>query len=263
MVDGTTHLSARRATQVSQRRPGQHGRCWPLTVALCLWPFQAFPQSSIPDPSSTPGALNPAVTQATISATICRAGYAAAIRPPEAETSALKRRQLRLAGMPEGSEDAYEEDHLVPLELGGAPADERNLWPQPRQPWLPSDGWDASRKDELEGVLRRQVCAGRLPLAEAQRVDRRGLARRLAQPGAGPATARSKGRLARILAWRRLLRVCGRRGGAFAHRGPGRFRTSHRHLRRWHEQLLASSPGHLQPPRRRLRLAIASLAGRT
>ena len=153
-----------RREDVVHGKLGSYRRQAPPCVAAA--PLTAFPQSSIPDPSSTPGALNPAVTQATISATICRSGYAAAIRPPQEETSALKRRQLRLAGMPEGSQDACEGDHLMPLELGGAPPDERSLWPQPRQP---ADGWDASRKDELEGVLRREVCTGRLPLAQAQR----------------------------------------------------------------------------------------------
>ncbi len=60
----------------------------------------------------------------------------------------------------------YEEDHLIPLELGGAPADLHNLWPEPRRP---ADGWNAEMKDGLERVLNRQVCDGRLPLVEAQR----------------------------------------------------------------------------------------------
>ena len=59
----------------------------------------------------------------------------------------------------------YEEDYLVPIGLGGAPDDPANLWPEPRQP---ADGWGADRKDELEAVLNRLVCEGRLPLAEAQ-----------------------------------------------------------------------------------------------
>ena len=59
----------------------------------------------------------------------------------------------------------YEEDHLVPLSLGGASDDVRNLWPEP---WFPPDGWTADRKDELELALHRLVCAGRLPLATAQ-----------------------------------------------------------------------------------------------
>jgi hypothetical protein len=60
----------------------------------------------------------------------------------------------------------YEEDHLIPLGLGGAPSDERNLWPEPR---TSPDGWGADRKDELELALNQLVCSGRLPLREAQR----------------------------------------------------------------------------------------------
>jgi hypothetical protein len=53
----------------------------------------------------------------------------------------------------------------VPLGLGGAPYDPRNLWPEPR---ATANGWNADEKDELEAVLARQVCSGRVPLAEAQ-----------------------------------------------------------------------------------------------
>jgi hypothetical protein len=60
----------------------------------------------------------------------------------------------------------YEEDHLVPLSLGGAPYDRGNLWPEPRHA---ADGWDADRKDELEARLAQLVCGGNLSLAEAQR----------------------------------------------------------------------------------------------
>ena len=59
----------------------------------------------------------------------------------------------------------YEEDHLIPLGLGGAPADPRNLWPEPR---TSPDGWGADRKDELEFALNQLVCSGRLLLREAQ-----------------------------------------------------------------------------------------------
>jgi hypothetical protein len=56
---------------------------------------------------------------------------------------------------------------LIPLVLGGAPYDARNLWPEP---WVSADGWRADRKDELETVLARLVCAGRMLLADAQRM---------------------------------------------------------------------------------------------
>ena len=58
----------------------------------------------------------------------------------------------------------YEEDHLVPLCLAGAPQDPANLWPQPR-----FGEWSAHRKDQLEAKLCRLACDGKVPLAEAQR----------------------------------------------------------------------------------------------
>ena len=55
---------------------------------------------------------------------------------------------------------SYECDHLVPLALGGSNA-AANLWPQPNV--------EAARKDLLEVEMQRLVCAGTLPLPEAQR----------------------------------------------------------------------------------------------
>ena len=121
---------------------------------------------SLPDPSLAPGAVNPAVTQANIGKTICVRGWARTVRPPEGYTYDLKRRQMRAYGYADRRLGHYEEDHLVSLELGGAPDDPRNLWPEPRRS---ADGWDADRKDELEDALNRLVCSGRLPLVEAQR----------------------------------------------------------------------------------------------
>ncbi len=58
---------------------------------------------------------------------------------------------------------AFELDHLVPLELGGAPADPKNLWPEAHAPTPGS-----FEKDGFENYLKREVCAGRMPLAVAQ-----------------------------------------------------------------------------------------------
>lgn len=57
----------------------------------------------------------------------------------------------------------YEDDHLVPLELGGSDARE-NHWPQP---W--GSEWDAGGKDWLENELRRLVCGGVLPIERSWR----------------------------------------------------------------------------------------------
>ena len=48
----------------------------------------------------------------------------------------------------------YEEDHLIPLSIGGNPKDPHNLWPEPRK----SEWRDAKKKDQLEFVLYKMVC---------------------------------------------------------------------------------------------------------
>jgi len=114
---------------------------------------------SLPDPHCTPGAIDPAVTQADIARTICEAGYTERIRPPESITEPEKRASLRSYGDDRPLHD-YEYDHLVALELGGARTDPRNLWPEP--------GGSPNPKDTLEDHLRALVCDGRMTLAAAQ-----------------------------------------------------------------------------------------------
>jgi hypothetical protein len=122
-----------------------------------------------PNPSLTPGALNPAVTQATIGSTICVSGWTATIRPSESFTYALKVKQIVQYGYSDTKTSSYEEDHLISLELGGAPADARNLWPEPYTDSLP-DGrpTGAYTKDAFETKLKTEVCAGSITLAQAQ-----------------------------------------------------------------------------------------------
>ena len=117
----------------------------------------------LPRPDLTPGAVDPRVTQANIQETICRQGYAASVRPPFAYTNAMKHRLMQEYGAT-GSIHDYELDHLIPLELGGCPDCEANLWPQSRI-MVPG----AAQKEEVEDYLHRQVCLGAVPLAEAQR----------------------------------------------------------------------------------------------
>ena len=122
-----------------------------------------------PDPMLTPGALNPDVSQATINSTICVSGWTATIRPPTSYTNALKGQQIAQYGYPIVAPSAYEEDHLISLQLGGAPSDPRNLWPEPYEITL-SDGrpTGARKKDAFETALKKQVCAGTISLADAQ-----------------------------------------------------------------------------------------------
>ncbi len=113
-----------------------------------------------PDPSCTPGALNPAVTQATIDRTICVSGWTDRVRPPETVSEQEKAASMSAYG-DAGSLDSYEYDHFVPLELGGATNDPRNLWPEP--------GESPNAKDGVEDELNNEVCAGQISLAQAQR----------------------------------------------------------------------------------------------
>jgi hypothetical protein len=122
-----------------------------------------------PDRLLTPGALNPAVTQATIGSTICVSGWTATIRPSSSYTTRLKIAQIVAYGYSDTSTSAYEEDHLISLELGGAPSDPRNLWPEPYTMSL-ADGrpTGARTKDTFESRLKKEVCAGTISLAAAQ-----------------------------------------------------------------------------------------------
>lgn len=122
-----------------------------------------------PDAGLTPGALNPAVTQVTIHSTICVSGWTATIRPSESFTNALKIKQIGQYSYSDAKTSSYEEDHLISLELGGAPADARNLWPEPYTASL-ADGrpTGAHTKDAFETELKTEVCAGTITLAQGQ-----------------------------------------------------------------------------------------------
>ena len=113
----------------------------------------------VADPGRTPGVLNAAVTPATIRTTICKRGWTRTIRPPVDYTNTLKRKQMRVYHE-HGPPSAYQEDHLISLELGGDPTDPRNLWPEPYP--------RASAVDQIENELNARVCSGGLTLAAAQ-----------------------------------------------------------------------------------------------
>lgn len=116
---------------------------------------------SRPDPRCTPGALNPKVRQSTIRRTICVPGWTSTVRPPERITESEKFKSMA-AYADHQSIGHYEYDHFVPLELGGATNDRRNLWPEP--------GGSPNAKDTVENELKREVCEGKITLARAQRL---------------------------------------------------------------------------------------------
>lgn len=85
-------------------------------------------------------------------------------RPPQTISTAVRRTVLHGYGMESVPEDQYELDYLITPQLGGAP-DARNLWPQRYQARV----WNAGVKDQLEDLLPRLVCEGRVDLRTAQR----------------------------------------------------------------------------------------------
>jgi hypothetical protein len=150
----------------------------------------AAPAIDVPNPHLFPGATNPDITPDNIRENICLKGWSTkAVRPPSSYTTALKRAELKSLGyttqnpLPRAPtksgkstrldvtqcvEDSsnvacYEEDHLIPLELGGDPRSPDNLWPEP---WF--GVWNARVKDRLENKLHLMVCAGKIPLRDAQ-----------------------------------------------------------------------------------------------
>lgn len=126
------------------------------TAPVCVY------QDGKADRHCTPGVTNPEVTQASIHQTICVKGWTTTVRPPARLTNQYKLVQLVRYAQP-AQPTLYEEDHLIPLELGGAPADPDNLWPQL---WDGPTG--AHTKDHEENDLHAQVCSGSLSLASAQ-----------------------------------------------------------------------------------------------
>jgi hypothetical protein len=86
--------------------------------------------------------------------TICKSGWTKTIRPPVSYTNALKIQQMVLHEET-GSPFDYEEDHFIPLELGGSPAiatsdPAETLEPAARRVRRPAglrqsrESWDAS-----------------------------------------------------------------------------------------------------------------------
>jgi hypothetical protein len=168
-----------------------------LTVGADPGPLPAVPHAApecaarasggdwLPDPACTPGARNPVVTRdgPRYLHTICRRGWATATRKryfPYPGSERVKARIVRRYGEYAGTSLAgYELDHLIPISLGGSPADTRNLWAEvPPTP---------NRKDGIELWVRAQVCAGKLKLAVAQAQ----IARDWTQLDAGDTTPRS------------------------------------------------------------------------
>jgi hypothetical protein len=133
-----------------------------LVLLACTTAAVAADPIYVPDPSRTPGAFNPDITLETFHQRICVEG-AAQYRPSASYTTGLKKKQLRDFNCREQDPSEYEEDHLIPLSLGGHPRSPKNLWPQP---W--HGEWGAHKKDRLEFALYKAACKGEITLTEAR-----------------------------------------------------------------------------------------------
>lgn len=121
---------------------------------------QCHYRGRLPDPFCTPGEIDPRVTQENIYQTICVSGYTRTVRPSSSKMRRMKLESMAEYGVAEKDPGGFEYDHLISLQLGGSPSDERNLWPEPDDAPNP--------KDAIEGRLHDLVCEGEISLAEAQ-----------------------------------------------------------------------------------------------
>ena len=143
-----------------------------LPVALYLTAAgMAAAQSPLPNPTLTPGAIDPNVTQANIDTTIYVRGWTRTVRPPEDYTERLKHQQIREYGYSDTRLGDYEEDHLIPLEIGGSPDNPRNLWPEPHKA---PGGWGHGGR-----IISRICCAGWSAPAACRSPKRSGRSRRI------------------------------------------------------------------------------------
>lgn len=149
-----------------------------VTASVTPTPLETSPTPTLrpaiarlPIARLTPGVVSTDVTPANINRTICVSGYTSGrrhndgrkMRPPSSYTTALKRQQIVQYGYSDKRLADYEEDHLIPLELGGDGYAPGNLWPEP---YAGSTG--ARVKDQAENALHRLVCNDRIALRVAQ-----------------------------------------------------------------------------------------------
>jgi hypothetical protein len=144
--------------------------------------------SYLPISSVTPGATNPAVSQSNIASTICISGYTKTIRPTSPFTTDLKIKQLAGTYSRYGSTKTslVEEDHLIPLEIGGSPKSVENLWAQ-----LWDGTWGARKKDQLENKINSMVCSRTMTLRLTSMTLRAILAAKPGSDSTRAATART------------------------------------------------------------------------
>lgn len=131
-----------------------------LAAASLVLTATAACSADLPDPNLTPGAV-----ASTDPAEVCESDGlpgSAYSRAHRSMNELARRADFARYGIPWSQRGRYEDDHLVPLCLGGSDT-VANRWPQPR-----SSEWNAYQKDDLEAYACQMVCRGLLSLDEAQ-----------------------------------------------------------------------------------------------
>jgi hypothetical protein len=107
--------------------------------------------------------FDPRVMQSTVGQTICRPGYVDHALPPFDTLMKQKDTLIEQRHIDPDSAAEYALDHRLPVLLGGSPSSAANL---------DLRRWDGragqSRKERLVVLLKRCVCIGEMPLAQAQ-----------------------------------------------------------------------------------------------
>ena len=126
-----------------------------------------------PDIVKTPGMKNLDISQSNIDQTICNSNWSTkSIRPSVQYTNSLKSQELNSGYNYKGDTNPknYELDHLIPLELGGNPTSEQNLWPEPYNTAINKQTIGAHEKDRVENSLHKEVCNSDITLQKAQEI---------------------------------------------------------------------------------------------
>lgn len=125
---------------------------------------------ALPDVAATPGVADPHAVADTSGAPHMVAGVERNVCAKDFRTGPIRKGIRNFAGLKKKAcaeygvarcDKSVEGDHLISIEIGGCSDCLTNLWPQPMA--------EARIKDhQVEDVLPKMVCAGKMSLADAQ-----------------------------------------------------------------------------------------------
>ena len=158
-------------TVVLLRSCGAGGKMIPVFASTPAATYGIAGGMALPDRDVTPGEVDQEIEADTskksyvidgIEKNICAPHFSAkAIRKTIKNFPKLKRTACDEYGV-EKCDGSIEGDHLISIEIGGCPDCQENVWPQPMS--------EARIKDhQVEDVLPKLVCSGKMSLASAQK----------------------------------------------------------------------------------------------